>query len=105
MMQRAFAFAAPAEQRFEEFHGRHPQVYDKLVALAREAKRRGHRQWAARSAWELIRWEFAVPRDDGEQFKLNDHYIAYYARRIMADEPDLAGFFETRKLKSENGRN
>ena len=30
-------------------------------------------------------------------FKLNNNFTAHYARLLMAQEPDLEGFFETRE--------
>lgn len=35
-------------------------------------------------------------------FKLNNSYRAYYARLIMAQEPDLAGLFALRKSEADN---
>ena len=54
----------------------------------------------ARLVWERLRWHFRFESNEGESFKLNDHYITYYARMAMEREPDLEGFFEIRQLRS-----
>lgn len=99
--QLGLAFADGKEQRFREFHEAHPEVYGQLVSLARRAKASGHTHYSARGLWEMLRFDRSVVERVDEPFKLNDHYIAHYARLIMEREPDLAGFFETRQLRSE----
>lgn len=82
-------------EHFESFHRENPHVYGRLVEMAREAKRRGIEKWGMKRLFEVIRWEHAI-RTRGECVKLNNNYTAFYARRVMADHPDLDGFFETR---------
>ena len=92
------------ERDFRAFHERNPQVYDELVRLAREAKRAGAKKLSTRMLWEVMRWNqrsYLTTDDPGSEYRLNDHYTPYYARLIMDSEPDLAGFFEVRSLKSE----
>lgn len=38
----------------------------------------------------------------GDEYKLNNDYRAFYARLLMANEPELAGFFETRGEDNEH---
>lgn len=49
-----------------------------------------------------VRWDYSTnevfDKPDAD-FKLNDHYRAFYARVIMRREPDLASFFEVRKQR------
>lgn len=33
----------------------------------------------------------------GDEYRLNNVYTAFYARLLMDNEPELQGFFETRK--------
>jgi hypothetical protein len=35
------------------------------------------------------------------EWKLNNNWTPYYARKLMANEPELKGFFEIRPLKHE----
>lgn len=92
------------EELFADFHRRNPQVYRILVRLAREAIGKGAQKLGLRMLWERLRWEINFSTDtpnDTEPFKLNDHLIARYARLIMAEEPDLAGIFETRERRRD----
>lgn len=90
------------QERFERFHAANPDVYVELLVLARQAKQRGRERWAIGSLWEVLRWQRMMRTvDETTDLKLNDHYRSRYARLIMTQEPDLAGFFETRHLRSE----
>ena len=88
------------EQRFWDFHRAHPEVYDKIVGLARAAKARGFRRYSMRTIWEKLRWHFEIVKPSGDEFKLNDPLVPYYDLLVMDREPDLRGFFEIRKLRS-----
>jgi len=90
------------QQQFEEFHARHPDVYRTLCRLARRAKGAGRSKIGMRMLFEVIRWEWIIAGlpDEAEEFKLNNNYISRYARRIMAQEPDLEGFFPIRALRA-----
>jgi hypothetical protein len=89
------------QQRFEEFHAANPWVYAELCRLAREVQGRGHKRIAIDYLFGYIRWtQLMRPVDPTSPFKLNDHYRSRYARLIMATEPDLANFFETRELRA-----
>lgn len=79
----------------EEYDKAHPEVYDKLVELARERKALGHTRYGFSVIWGMARWELQF--DSGETYRMNNDYAAVYARAIMRDEKDLTGFFETRK--------
>jgi hypothetical protein len=64
---------------------------------------RGWKHFGIAAIWEAMRYDAAVlvgPSLDG--FKLNNNHRAYLAREIMAAEPRLAGFFETRTLRGRN---
>lgn len=55
--------------------------------------------------WERMRWELTVETDSvdlGDDFKLNNNYRSRYARLIMNNEPDLAGFFDIRRLHDDD---
>lgn len=80
------------------FYAANPIVYTTLRRLARQALHKGQPKCGIRMLWEVMRWEFMLATTDpsGADFKLNDHYTSWYARQLMANEPDLAGFFEIR---------
>lgn len=87
--------------KFLEFHGRNPAVYDGLLRLAYTGKRAGRTKLGMKQLFEVLRWEWMIEGlpDIHEQYKLNNNYTSRYARLIMASEPDLEGIFDTRKLK------
>ncbi len=85
--------------RFSAFHAANPHVYETLVRLAREAVRRGKERVGIKALWERMRWELWIETDDPE-FRLNNDFTSRFARLIMSREPDLAGVFETRTLRS-----
>lgn len=90
------------KDRFDEFDAQHPEVNEQLVRLARQWRSHGNKRLGMKTLFERLRWEWHVAglRDD-RGFKLNNDFTALYARKIMAENPDLDGMFETRALVSE----
>jgi hypothetical protein len=88
------------EERFAAFHAANPDVYDELVRLARRARARGHRRMGIELCFGALRWNRLMQTTGERGFKLNDHFTSRYSRLIQEQEPDLAGFFETRELRS-----
>jgi hypothetical protein len=92
--------ASTIRERFEAFHAAHPEVYDELVRLAYEARAAGRDKVGIKMLFEVVRWNRIVVGGVDEGWRLNNVFSAHYARLIMQREPDLAGFFETRSLRS-----
>ena len=92
--------SATIAEAFLAFHNANPHVYAQLVALARKARQRGATALGIGMLFEVVRWHALLETTDEGQapFKLNNNYRALFARRIMAEESDLAGIFETREL-------
>ncbi len=88
----------PIVERFDRFHQAHPEVYDELVRLARQAKTAGQKRLGIAMLYEVVRWNRTIAGlpEDGEPFKLNNDFRALYARLIMQCNRDLADVFETR---------
>lgn len=101
IVQPPLPFAPSIQERFEAFHQAHPEVYEYLVRLCYNLQDRGFQRYGIRSMWERARWHFHVERQMGDEFKLNDHFPSRYARLIVAEHPDLAGFFELRELRAQ----
>lgn len=88
-------------EAFEQFHEDNPKVYVVLVRLAREwVSRTGRHSIGIKTLYERTRWEIALATRDPD-FKLNNNYTAYYARLLMAREPDLAGMFDVRESEAD----
>lgn len=89
--------ATRLEREFLAFHKANPHVYDRLVSLARDLKRRGHKKGGIAMLYEVVRWQqFTVNKQD--EYRMANAHRAYYARLIMKQEADLAGFFDTKRV-------
>ena len=88
--------ASAIHQQFLEFHRQNPEVYDELRRLALQLRQAGRKRYGLKGLFEVLRWQRALSTS-GDAFKLNNNYTAYYARLLMAHEPALVGFFETRE--------
>jgi len=89
-------------ERFALFCEANPTVYVRLREMALAMRRRGRERYSINGLFEALRWQHAMQTDDPtSEFRLNNDYRALYARRLMDAEPELAEFFETRTLRSE----
>lgn len=89
------------EREFNEFHAQHPEIYDRLVSLARTWQANGSAKLGIATLFEVLRWNSHLNPDKTGGYKLNNNYRALYARLIMDKEPDLAGIFELRERTTE----
>lgn len=88
--------------QFLAFHARYPEVYEALVDLAFERYDAGHEKCGMRLLYEVARWRLSL-RVQGGTYKLNSDYVPYYSRLIMADHPELQGFFTLRESEADYG--
>lgn len=84
-------------EAFLRFHHENPHIYDEIVKLARRARGAGSTRIGIGMVFEVMRWRHTIG-SSGDDFKLNNNYRSYYARMVMAREPDLHEIFETRGL-------
>ncbi|MCA9627947.1 MAG: hypothetical protein KC766_09780 [Myxococcales bacterium] len=82
------------EDQFRAFHKANPRVYEAIVAKTRREVA-ANRTPGIRRIWEELRQE---------GFRMDDHFHAYYARMVMAREPDLRGVFRIRQTASPKRR-
>jgi len=88
--------------RFEQFDADNPRVFLLFMRFAREARAVGHRTFSADAICHRIRWETGVvTRDQSSDFKINDHYTAFYARKAMKLYPEFRGFFRLRESAAD----
>ena len=102
-MEPYFDFDPPLEtpgDRLEEaalaFHRANPHVLREMAQVALRVRRAGRRRWAIRAVFEVVRYNADVTTN-GRTYKLNNNHQAFYARWLMRDVPELAGFFATRE--------
>jgi len=93
--------APDIDARFAEFDAANPDVWDEFVRLANLAIDAGLERYSADAIMHVIRWNRNIVRKvDDSGFRVNDHYASRYARKWGETYPELAGFFETRTLRS-----
>ena len=88
-------FAPTLADRFNEYDNNNPHVWQLFKQFARDAYRAGHARFSAQSIIERIRWKTSVETRGGE-FKINNDFVACYARKFHHENPHLDGFFRTR---------
>lgn len=89
------------QRRFEKFHRDNPHVYEKLLELARQVQRSGYKTYSIWALFARLRWHYDFETKSQDGFKLSNDLTSRYSRMLMQQEPDLAGFFRIRPLKSE----
>ena len=90
------------EEKFLEFHAKHPEVYAALSRFAHQWRdRKGpDARLGIKMVIERVRWELALGARD-ESPRINNH-SAFYARLLMAQEPALEGMFFLKKQRYES---
>jgi len=91
------------EEKFLEFHAKHPEVYSALSKFAHQWRdRKGpDARLGIKMVIERVRWELALGARD-ESPRLNNNHSAFYARLLMAQEPALEGMFFLKKQRYES---
>lgn len=85
----------PIEEAALRFHQANPHVLQEIAAVCLRIKRAGRRRWSVNAAFEVVRYNATVTTN-GRTYKLNNNHRAHFARWLMRDVPELAGFFSTR---------
>ena len=86
---------------FREFHYNNPQVYDRLVSMTSNLLARGRPRIGMGMLFEVLRWQHYM-KTEGEPFKLNNNYRAFYSRVIERQHPEWEGVFTKRKSISDD---
>lgn len=89
------------QEAFVAFDAEHPEVRQELIRMALELQDSGFDHYGIKALMEVVRWHRHVEYGPEDEWKCNNSYSSRYARAIMTEVPALAGFFETRELKSE----
>lgn len=84
------------QKQYEAFDAANPQVYAKLVEITAFVVAAGKTRYGIAAIFERLRWilEFET---DGNPYKLNNNYRAFYVRRLVAEHPEFASIFELRR--------
>lgn len=79
------------------FDRKNPVVMRHFIRFAMEARNAGAIHYGAKAIWERMRWELNITKRG--EYKLDNNYVAWYAREAMRRRKSLRGFFWTRGLK------
>lgn len=86
---------------FHKFHRDNPHIYDYLRQLALQVKAKGYDKFGLNTIWERMRWNYEIDAietyDPHREYKLDSRFVAFYARLLMKNEPDLENFFYLRR--------
>lgn len=83
---------------FLDFHHKNPEVWALFRDLCLRLYKRGVRHYGARCVMEVVRYESAI-HTEGQPWKINNNYVPFYARLLMAQDQRFVGFFELRTSK------
>lgn len=83
-------------QAAEEWLGEHPGIYEDFERAALALHHEG-RAFGAKLLAERVRW--APSRSWGRDFYINNNHVAYIARRLAEDHPELLGRLRFRKTR------
>lgn len=88
------------KKRWWRWHQQNPDVYKMFERFTFEAINAGHSRLSAWLIVNRIRWETTVVTQ-GEDFRISNDFIAWYARLFMHLHPQFSGFFQTKRMKGE----
>jgi hypothetical protein len=90
------------QREFDRFDEENPEVWSLFCQFAQQAINAGRTQLSASLITERIRWETTVVTNG--DFKINNNYRAYYARKFAAQFPQYADYFRFRQVRNEPSR-
>lgn len=92
--------AESVKLKWWQWHKENPHVYELFKRFTYEAIAKGHDRLSAWLIVNRIRWETMV-ETRGDDFKISNDFIAYYARLFMHEHPEYDGFFRTKQLRRD----
>ena len=88
------------KQEWWEWHQKNPQVWQMFERFAYEAVVSGHKKISHWLIINRIRWETSIVTK-GNDFKISNDYIAFYARLWKAKHPAHKDLFNTKRMIGE----
>jgi hypothetical protein len=88
------------KREFWEWHKANPMVWEYFERFSLEAVRRGRKKVSHWLIVNRIRWEVYL-ETTGEDFKISNDYIAFYARLWRARYPEHKELFNIKKMIGE----
>jgi hypothetical protein len=91
--------------KYYEFNTKHPDAWSMFETFAMELIYKGVRKYSSDSILHRIRWEMTLSKPNEKPYKINNNFSSLFARTFISRYPQYEYFFETRRLKSEEGVN
>jgi len=76
---------------FERYDAENPQVWEQFKEIAFDLIERGRKHYGAKAIFEVIRYHRATQTNDPD-FKLNNNFTAFYARKFINLYPQYKDF-------------
>lgn len=99
-MSRATDFA----ERFELFDAQYPQVWEMFLRFTFQVIHVGYQHHSADAVLHRVRWETGLEVGPEHEYKINNNFSAFYARKFHRAYPEHAGFFRTRISMADQTR-
>ena len=89
------------KKKWWEFHKANPHIYRLFEKYSFDVIKAGHKKCSHWRIMNQIRWYdlTETEKPNGEQYKISNDYIAYYARLFMHCHPEYNGFFNVKEMK------
>jgi hypothetical protein len=100
-MQTNIKLTDDLNDQFDRYHQKHPFIWNYFVHFTYQAIAAMHEtdpdklRFSADAIMHRIRWEIMFKR--GDDFKVNNNFTAFYARKFAAENPRYKNFFTFRK--------
>lgn len=85
---------------FKAFDESHPDIYARFKDIALHLIALGKTRYSADAVMHVVRFERDTTTQ-GDAFKINNYWTAFYARKFIAEFPKHAAFFETRVSEAD----
>jgi hypothetical protein len=86
-------------EKFEVFDNDNPHIYEMFAGFTIEAINAGKTKLSAWLITNRIRWETEVVTKSEDKYKISNDYIALYARKFIAENPQYKNFFNIKEMK------
>lgn len=84
------------DELFVTFDAQHPEIYTAFKQSAQRIRRyRNH--YSARLIFDGLSFNSALDGRDTDAYKINHNYTSFFVRKLIAECPEFAEFFATRK--------
>jgi len=85
--------------QFNQFLEVHPEAWVEFCKRVDQLWARGIRHYSADGICHVLRFHTTISGEDMDNYKINNNYSAFFARKYQEQYPERAAFFETRRQK------